>query len=388
MNNGRLVFTQIMDLVYREQLDRCLRRYPMPRSSRSFSGRDQFLTMAFAQITFRESLRDIEACLRGSPHLHAMGIRGEVTRTNLAYANEHRDWRVFADLAQTLIRMARRRYAADRSDLDLDEIVYAIDSTTIDLCLNLFPWARYRQDDGAIKLHTQIDLRGNIPTCILISDGKRSDVSMLDEIEPERGSIYLVDRGYLDYARLYRLHEAHAFFVTRAKKGLSCYVSHSTPVDRTTGLTSDQLIRLRAKASRASYPERLRRIRFVDPASGDVLVFLTNHLKLPALTIAGLYKSRWQIELFFKWLKQNLRIKSFYGHTENAVKTQIWIAICVYLMVACLKKDHGLPENLSRILQVLSVNVFQKEAVDQLLTELETSERPIGNSKQLAFNYL
>ncbi len=375
-----------MDLVHREQLDRCLDSYPMPRASRSFSGRDQFLTMAFAQMTFREGLRDIEACLRGSRHLYAMGIRGTVTRTNLAYANEYRDWRVFATLAQVLIRKTRRLYGPEDRDLQIDEMVYALDSTTIDLCLSLFPWADFRATKAAIKMHTMIDLCGSVPVFISITEGRVHDVNILDEITPEPGSIYVMDRGYVDFDRLHQLHDAKAYFVVRAKSNLCFHVAQSRPVDRSSVLKCDQIIRLKGPRCKMLYPAKLRRVSFRDPETGKILVFLTNHFGLPASTITALYKSRWHIELFFKWIKQNLRIKAFFGTTENAVKTQIWIAICVYLMVACLKKIHQIPESLGRILQIISVNVFQKDPIDQLLTKFETSETSAMNCNQLMFN--
>jgi len=386
MNDGRLIFSQVMDLVHREELNRCLEQFPMPRASRSFSARDQFLAMAFAQMTFRESLRDIEACLRGCRHLYAMGIRGKVTRTNLAYANEHRDWRVFAALAQILIRKARRLYGMDDCELNLREIVYALDSTTIDLCLSLFPWADFRTTKAAIKMHTMIDLRGSIPVFISITEGSVHDVNILDEIIPEPGSVYVMDRGYVDFERLHRFHRAKAYFVVRAKSNLSFYVVESRKVDPSSGVRCDQVIRLKGARSKRAYPDRLRRIRLRDPETGKSLVFLTNHFDLPTLGVAAVYKSRWHIELFFKWIKQNLRIKAFFGTSQNAVKTQIWIAICVYLLVACLKKIHQIPESLGRILQVLSVNVFQKDPLHQLLTELETTNDLTVDSKQLMFN--
>ena len=385
MNEGRLVFTQAMDLLHREQFERCVSLYPMPRTSRSFSARDQFLSMAFAQMTFRESLRDIEACLRGSPHLYAMGIRGNVTRTNLAYANEHRNWRLYEALAQVLIAKARRLYAQDAIGLDVDEMVYALDASTIDLCLSLFRWAIFRRTKAAIKLHTMMDLRGSIPVFISITDASVHDVNILDELAFEPASIYVMDRAYVDFERLFRIHSAAAFFVTRAKSNMSFYVSASQPVDRSSGISCDQIIGLKVAKSKSQYPGKLRRIRYRDEATGKWLVFLTNNFTLPALTIAAIYKSRWRIELFFKWIKQNLRIKAFYGTTENAVKTQIWVAICVYLMVACLKKVHGVTENLSRILQVMSVNVFQKDPVYQLLAKFETREPELALHNQLMF---
>jgi hypothetical protein len=388
MNAGRLIFTQVTDLIHREQFNRCIALHPMQRTSKGMTARDQFLAMAFAQITFRESLRDIEACLRGCTHLYAMGIRGNITRTNLAYANEHRDWRVYEALGQVLIRKARRLYAEDSNGLDLDEMVYAVDSTTIDLCLSMFPWAHFRRTKAAIKLHTQIDLTGPIPVFISITDGSVHDVHFLDQIAFEAGSIYVIDRGYLDFARLFRIDNAKAYFVIRSKTNTRFYVLESRAVDKATGLRCDQTIRLSTRKGKLDYPKRLRRISYVDTQSGQRLVFLTNHFDLPALTIAAIYKSRWQIELFFKWIKQNLRIKAFFGTSENAVRTQIWIAICVYLMVACLNKIHGIDESLTRILQILSVNVFQKVPFNQLLTDYATSDDHLLISKQLTFNDL
>lgn len=386
MNEGRTVFSQVVDILDPKELTRCVARYPMPRMNRGFSARDQFLSMVFAQMTFRESLRDIEACLSGSRHLYAMGFRGNITRTNLAYANEHRNWRVYQALAQTLIGKARKLYAEDSNGLDIDEMVYALDASTIDLCLTMFPWANFRKAKAAVKLHTLIDLQGSIPVFISITDGSVHDVNVLDDIAFEPGSIYVMDRGYVDFSRLYRIHQAGAFFVTRAKSNMAFRVSQSHPVDKVTGLRCDQNIRLRTAKSKRDYPEKLRRIRFIDAATGKSLVFITNHFGLPAIAIAHIYKRRWQIELFFKWIKQNLRIKTFYGTTENAVKTQVWIAICVYLMVACLNKIHGINESLSRILQILSVNVFQKVAFNQLFMDYTAENIGPSNSKQLTFN--
>jgi len=386
MNIGRTIFSQVTDLIHREQFNRCMELHPMLRASRAMTAHDQFLAMAFAQITFRESLRDIEACLRGCSHLYAMGIRGNITRTNLAYANEHRDWRVYQALAQILIRKARKLYAEDSKALDIDEMVYALDASTIDLCLTMFPWAHFRKTKAAVKLHTMIDLQGSIPVFISITDGSVHDVNILDQIVFEPGSIYVMDRGYVDFSRLYRIQQAGAFFVTRAKSNMAFYVSKSRPIDKKTGLRCDQNIGLKTTKSKRDYPEKLRRIRFIDTETGKSLVFITNHFGLPAITIARIYKSRWHIELFFKWIKQNLRIKTFYGTTENAVKTQIWIAICVYSMVACLNKIHGINESLSRILQVLSVNVFQKVTFNQLFTKYTTKQSEPSESKQLTFN--
>jgi len=385
MNSGRLIFTQITDILDPKQLTRCVNQYPMARASKSMTARDQFLAMAFAQITFRESLRDIEACLQGSTHLYAMGIRGNITRTNLAYANEHRDWRIYEALAQVLIRKARRLYAGDSNGLDLNEMVYAVDASTIDLCLSMFPWAHFRRTKAAIKLHTQIDLTGTIPVFMRISNGSVHDVHFMDHIIFEAGSIYVFDRGYVDFWRLGRIDLARAFFVIRAKSNTRFTVVESRPVDKATGLRCDQTIRLSTYKGKLDYPRTLRRISYVDTTSGKQLVFLTNHFELPALSIAAIYKSRWQIELFFKWIKQNLRIKAFYGTTANAVHSQIWIAICVYLMVACLNKVHGIDESLSRILQVLSVNVFQKVLFSQLLTDSMTMDGDGSVCKQLTF---
>ncbi len=383
MNIGQLVFTQVMNILDPKQLSRCVARYPMPRASRGFSARDQFLSMAFAQMTFRESLRDIEACLCGSNHLYAMGIRGNVTRTNLAYANEYRDWRIYAELAQILIRKARKLYANENTGLDIDEIVYALDASTIDLCLSMFSWAIFRKTKSAIKLHTMIDLRGSIPVFIRVTDGRVSDVNILDELVFEPASIYVMDRGYIDFERLHRIDEARSYFVTRAKKNMSFYVSKSCKVDKSVGLRCNQVIGLKGYKSKKQYPEKLRRIRFFDKETKQTLTFLTNHFGLPALSVASIYKNRWQIEIFFKLIKQNLRIKAFYGTSKNAVKTQIWIAICVYLLVSILKKVHDIPESLSRILQILSVNVFQKDSVNQLLRKTETRDRIATDSNQL-----
>jgi len=388
MNQGKILFSQILECLHGQQFHRCVNRYPMARVSKSFSAWDQFLCMCFAQMTFRESLRDIEACLADRPQLYFMGIRGNVTRTNLAYAGEHRDWRVFADLAAHLIAKARRLYAGDTTGLDIEQMVYALDSSTIDLCLTLFPWAKFRQTKSAIKLHTMIDLRGSIPVFISITDGKVHDVNILDVITFEAGSIYVMDRGYVDFKRLHHIQRSNAFFVLRAKRNMCFYVAVSNAVDSASGLRCDQIIRLNSTKGKTDYPERLRRIRYVDPETGKSLTFITNHFELPALTVAVTYKNRWQIELFFKWIKQNLRIKAFYGTHPNAVRSQIWIAICVYLMVAIVKKQQGITESLSRILQVLSVNVFSKVPLNQILTSTHTRSKPIDTGNQLIFNGL
>ena len=386
MNEGQLIFTQVSELIHREQFDRCINLHPMPRTSRGMSARDQFLSMLFAQLTFRESLRDIEACLRSNSHLHAMGIRGNITRTNLAYANKHRDWRVYEALAHVLIRKARRLHADESNGLDLDEIVYAVDASTIDLCLSMFPWANFKTTKAAIKLHTQIDLVGSIPVFISLTEGALHDVNFLDEMFFEAGSIYVFDRGYLDFSRLHRITEAGSFFVIRSKKNTKFKVNESRPVDKSTGLRCDQSIRLSSAKGMKTYPEKLRRIGYFDKETEKRLTFITNHFALPALTVTAIYKRRWQIELFFKWIKQNLRIKVFYGTSENAVYSQIWIAISAYLLVACLNKTYGLDESLSRILQILSVNVFQKVPVNELLTACKSETSYKSDDNQLVFN--
>jgi hypothetical protein len=388
MNHGRLIFSQVTDILDPKQLSRCFARYPMPRPSRSFSASDQFLCMVFAQLTFREGLRDIEACLAGNSQCYGMGIRGNITRTNLAYANENRSWEVYAAVANILIRKAQRLYAADDNELDLKEMVYAIDSTTIDLCLEWFPWAHFRSTKSAIKVHSQMAITGSIPVFIRVSEGNVHDVNFLEHIAIEEGCIYVMDRGYLDYSRLERFASEGAFFVIRAKKNLHFHVRESRPVEKNRGLVCDQTIRLSGNVTKTKYKGKLRRIHFRDSETGKDLVFLTNHFAAPALTIARIYKARWRIELFFKWIKQNLRIKAFYGRSENAVKTQIWIAICTYLMVACLKKIHGIEQRLSRILQVISVNVFQKVHINQLLTDSFTNVDNGQISNQLDFNNL
>jgi hypothetical protein len=342
--------------------------------------------MVFAQLTYRSSLRDVEACLSGNPNLYAMGIRGNPTRTNIAYANTQRSWRVYEDFAQLLIKKVRPLYLSDPSPIGLDEMVYAFDASTIDLCLSLFPWAKFRKTKSAVKLHTMIDLRGSIPVFISITDGKIHDVNALDQLVVEPGSIYALDRGYVDFCRLYRLHSDGGFFVTRAKKNMVYRVCRSNIVDKSTGLNCDQTIRLKSVKARMSYPEILRRVSYTDASTGKRLVFLTNNFYLPAIKIAEVYKGRWQIELFFKWIKQNLRIKTFYGNSENAVKTQIWIAISTYLMVASLKKQLKLDLSMSKILQILSVNPFQKATLYQLLTEHNATSHGDIEHNQLLFN--
>ena len=377
MNAGKMVFAQIMEWVHPERFRRCVARYSGNYKVRHFSCWDQFLAMAFAQLTFRESLTDIEICLRSrSDALYHLGFRSSVAHSTLADANSTRDWRIYADLAQGLIRRARKLYAQESLGLELDETVYALDSTTIDLCLSLFPWARFRSTKAAVKLHTLLDVRGPIPTMIAISDGKQADVSILDELVLEAGAFYVMDRGYLDFERLYNFVLASAFFVTRTKAGICLNRLESRPVDRTTGLRSDHVVWLTNPQSVAHYPDRLRRVSYRDPEDGKVLVFLTNNFDLPALVIAQLYKLRWRVELFFKWIKQNLRIKHFFGTTDNAVKTQVWIAICVYVLVAIIRKELRLELSLSQILQIVSVNAFEQVPLQELVTKAASQDDP------------
>jgi len=358
---GRTVFADLMSYVSPRSFRTCVDRYEGDHKASRFSCWDQYLCMAFAQLTYRESLRDIEACLRAvQPKLYHVGIRTRVARSTLADANETRDWRIYADFAQGLIRTARALYADEPLSDNLADTVYALDATIIDLCLSVFPWAHYRRRDAAIKLHTLVDLRGVIPTVVQITEGKCPDVTALDTLVLETGAIYLMDRGYVDFARLHRFVEEAAFFVTRTKTGIRFTRRSSRPVDFTTGLISDHVVVLTTKESREHYPQPLRRVRYVDPDSKKRLVFLTNNFTLPALTIAHLYKARWQVELFFKWIKQHLRIKAFYGTSENAVKTQIWIALSVYVLVAIVKKHLALDVSLYKLLQILSVTLFEK----------------------------
>jgi len=370
MNTGKTLFAQLMDFLPWSTFDRIVARYDGNRAVRTLSCAAQYQAMAFAQITYRESLRDIEACLSAqSAKLYHMGFRGPVRRSTLSDANEARDWRIYAEFAQRLIAQARRLYAGDDLDVDLSSTVYALDSTTIDLCLSVFPWAHFRSTKAAVKMHTLLDLRGNIPSFIYISDGKLHDVHALDMLLPEPGAIYVMDRGYVDFARLHALHQAGAFFVTRAKSNLDAHRVYSAPVDRTTGLICDQTITLDGYYTQRDYPSHLRRIRFRDAETGRTLVFLTNQTTLPALTICALYKSRWRVELFFKWIKQHLRIKRFYGTSENAVKTQIWIAVSVYVLVAIVRKRLGLEPSLYTLLQVLSVTIFEKMPIQSAFLE-------------------
>ena len=384
MHSGKLVFAQLMEFFPRHDFDKCVRRYRGNIRTRDFSCRDQFLAMAFAQLTYRESLRDIETCLRSvQPKLYHMGFRGRIARSTIADANRKRDWRIYADFAQTLIGRARKLYLNEPFGVDLEGAAYALDSTTIDLCLSLFPWATFRRRKGAVKLHTLLDLRGNIPCFLRISHGKMHDVNILDELPIEPGAFYIMDKAYIDYARLYRLHQQAAFFLTRAKKNLDAKRRESWIIDKSTGLRSDQTIVLAGVKSSQSYPEALRRIHYYDIETGKRFVFLTNNFVLPALSIAQLYKCRWQIELFFKWIKQHLRIKAFYGTSPNAVRTQIWIAISVYVLVAIVKKELKIERSLSEILQILSVNPFEKTPVLQLLTNPTNSFPDTPFPKQL-----
>lgn len=376
MNQGKTLFAQVMEFVPWTSFARIVTRYGGDSGVRSLPCTEQFRAMAFAQLTYRESLRDIEACLLANQtKLYGMGFRSPVKRSTLADANERRDWRIWADLAALLIKRARRLYCNDSFGVELDSTVYALDATTIDLCLSLFPWALFRSTKAAVRLHTLLDLRGNIPTFIHISDGRTHEINVLDMLTAEAGAFYVMDRGYLDFGRLFAMHQAGAFFVTRAKRGMDAHRVYSMPIDRNTGIICDQRIVLDGFYVAKDYPEQLRRIRFKDPDSGKTLVFLTNNTALPALTIAALYKSRWQVELFFKWIKQHLRIKRFVGTSENAVKTQIWCAVATYVLIAIMKRELQLEASLYTMLQILSVSVFEKTPIsaavygDSLLQE-------------------
>jgi len=384
MNQGKLVFAQITEHLPLTTFRRCVARYAGAYKVKSFSCLDQYLSMAFAQLTYRESLRDIEACLRAQQQkLYHMGIKSRVSRSTLADANESRDWRIYADFAQSLIAIARRLYATEPFGVDLKDTVYALDASTIDLCLSVFPWAPFRSTKAAIKLHTLLDLRGNIPSFLHISDGKLHEVNVLDLLLPEPGAFYIMDRGYIDFDRLYQLHQAKSFFVTRAKSNLKAQRRYSHPVDRSTGLICDQTIVLTGFYSKQDFDTPLRRVRFKDPATGKRLVFLTNNFTLPAFTITELYRCRWQVELFFKWIKQHLRIKVFFGTSENAVKTQIWIAVSVYVLVAIVKKRLNLSASLYEILQILSLTMFERIPLDQLLNKIVTEDIQTLSPNQL-----
>ncbi len=384
MNSGKLVFAQITQHLPLTTFRRCVARYGGEHKVKTFSCLDQYLCMAFAQLTYRESLRDIEACLRAqTDKLYHMGIRSRISRSTLADANEVRDWRIYAEFAQSVIGIARRLYAEESFGVELKETVYALDASTIDLCLSVFPWAPFRSTKAAIKLHTLLDLRGNIPTFLHISDGKLHDVNVLDLLLPEASAFYIMDRGYIDFERLYRLHAAGSFFVTRAKSNLKAQRRYSHPVDRSTGLICDQTIVLTGFYSRQDFDTPLRRIKFKDAETGKRLVFLTNNFALPAITITELYRCRWQVELFFKWIKQHLRIKVFFGTSENAVKSQIWIAVSVYVLVAIVKRRLNLSASLYEMLQILSLTMFERVPLDQLLADIITDDSQALSANQL-----
>jgi len=376
MNSGSTIFSQLVGFLSHYEFQKCVSRYDGEHKVKSFSCWDQYLCMAFAQLTYREGLRDIEACLRvAKEKLYHMGIRSKVSRNTLSNANMVRDWRIFADFGQELIAEARTLYTNEDFGVDLDETIYALDSTTIDLCLSLFPWAHFRKNKGAVKMHTLLDVRGSIPTLVNITHGKVHDVNILHTLPLEAGSIYVMDRGYLDFARLYTIHLAGAFFVTRAKHNTQLRRLYSHPVEKSTGVQCDQTVIPRVLQSKKDYPGQLRRIRYFDAEQNRSLVFLSNHFTLPALTISDTYRCRWQVELFFKWIKQHLRIKKFYGNSENAVKTQIWIAISIYVLVAIVKKRLKLENSLYTILQILSVTLFEKTPILQALSREEDKEQ-------------
>ena len=384
MNAGKLVFAPVMEFAPWHTFRRLVAKYRGDFNVRTFSSLDQFLSMAFAQITFRESPRDIEACLEAhATKAYHLGLRGNFTRSNLADANERCDWRLYCEFAQSLIRIARRLYVTEPFGLELDSTVYALDSTTIDLCLTMFPWAPFRSTKAAIKLHTLLDLRGNIPSFIHISDGKWHDVNVLDILIPEPGAFYVMDRGYLDFARLYALNQSGGFFVTRAKRNSSIRRTASRPIDRSTGLICDQTVMLNTYYAAHDYPGPLRRVRYRDPTTDKSLVFLTNHFGIPALTVCSLYRNRWHVELFFKWIKQHLRIKRFFGTSENAVKSQVWIAVATYVLVAIARKRLKLDLSLHTMLQVLSVTPFEKIPLFQLLSDIPEDAKMTGDPNQL-----
>lgn len=384
MYTGKIIFSQLMEHLPLHVFHKCVDRYQGDFKVKEFTCLDQYLCMAFAQLTYRESLRDIEACLQSQKSkLYHMGIRSSVSRNNLAHANKVRDWRIYADLAHVLIQTARKMYVGDNFALELENTVFALDATTIDLCLSMFPWAKFRKNKGAVKLHTLLDLRGNIPTFIHISDGKLHDVNILDILPLEAGAFYVMDRGYLDFTRLYTISQSSAFFVTRAKSNLKYRRIYSHPIDRSTGLICDQSIMLTGFYQHKGYPEMMRRVKYYDAKTDKTLVFLTNNFSLPSMTIAELYRNRWQVELFFKWIKQNLRIKTFYGTSENAVKAQIWIAVSVYLLVAIMKKRLKIEASLYTTLQVLSVTIFERVPLLQVLTRDQYKPETVDNCKQL-----
>jgi transposase len=375
MNQGRTIFAQLVEHMPHKEFQKCVVRYRGDANLRGFSCWDQYLAMVFAQLTYRESLRDIEACLGAMlPKLYHMGFHGRVRRSTLADANDSHDWRIYADFAQVLIAIARPLYAAEPMGVDLEQSLYALDSTTIDLCLSLFPWARFRRRKGAVKMHTLLDLRGNIPTFLHITDGKVHDVNVLDQIFPEAGAFYVMDRGYIDFERLYRFTLEAAFFVVRTKSNVLFERRYSHRVDPATGVRSDQTVVLASLESASVYPDALRKVAYVDAETGNRLVFLTNNFALPAATIAAIYKQRWQVELFFKWIKQHLRIKAFYGTSENAVKTQIWIAVSVYVLVAIVRKKLNAEASLYQILQVLSLTLFEKTPILRALQQINSQD--------------
>lgn len=385
MNTDRIIFSQIMDFIPKHQFNQCVRRYRGNYRLRTFSCFDQFLCMAFAQLLFKESLRDIEICLRAmKPKLYHAGFRGHIAKSTLADANEKRPWQIYADFAQILIAKARTLYRDDSFGIDLKNTTYALDSTTIDLCLTLFPWAQFRKHKSAVKVHTLMDLKGSIPCFIRITGGSVHDVNFLDDLLIEPGAFYVMDRGYIDFARLFTFTQSMAFFVTRAKTNLDYTRISYRVVDKTTGLRSDQTITLRGTQTSKDYPVALRRISYYDKDTHKRLVFLTNNFTLDAIIIAKLYKCRWQIELFFKWLKQNLHIKAFFGTSENAVKTQIWIAVSVYVLIAIIKKELKLPQSLAEILQILSVSIFEQIPLQQVLTEIPVKNENFQNYNQLS----
>ena len=384
MNTGKTIFSQVMEFLPLYEFRKCVQRYQGDYKVQSFSCMDQFLCMAFAQLTYRESLRDIESCLRFmQSKLYHMGFRGLISKSRLADANNQRDWHIYADFAKVLIHRARKLYLNEPFGVELEQTAYALDATTIDLCLSLFPWARFRKNKAAVKLHTLLDLRGSIPTFIDISDGKLYDANILDILIPEAGSFYIMDRGYLDFMRLYALHQAQAFFIVRAKSNLQARRIYSHPVDKSTGLRCDQIIMLTVYKSAKDYPGQLRVVKFFDSEHNLRLTFLTNHFTLEAIKIAQLYKCRWKIELFFKWIKQHLRIKTFFGTSENALKSQIWIAISIYVLVAIIKKELKLKQSLYTILQILSVSIFEKTPIFQALTETNVINENTENQNQL-----
>jgi len=385
---GKTIFSQVIDFIPRHKFRQCVNRYNGNKGVRTFTCMDQFMCMAFAQLTYRESLRDIESCLRSMHRkLYHVGINGNISRSTLAYANENRDWRIYCDFAQTLIHTASVLYSNEDFGLELKETVYALDASTIDLCLSLFPWAKFRKNKGAVKLHTLLNLRGNIPPFIAITDGKVHDVNILDELIPEPGAIYLMDRGYLDFARLYTMHQSSAFFITRTKTNTAFRRIYSNKVDKSTGVQCDQIIALTGFYTKKYYPDKLRRIKFIDANSEKRLNFITNQFTLSSPTIAELYKCRWQVELFFKWIKQHLRIKAFYGTSENAVKTQIWIAVSVYVLVSIIKKRLKLEQSLYTILQILSITLFEKIPLYQAFEKADyTTKMTSGHIQMKLFD--